>query len=34
MTMSKSLNLSEWALGHRQMVVFLMLLLGIAGVLA
>ena len=34
MTMSKSLNLSEWALKHQQMVVFLMLLLGIAGVLA
>jgi multidrug efflux pump len=28
------LNLSEWALKHQQMVVFLLLLLSLAGVLA
>ncbi|MES1161786.1 MAG: efflux RND transporter permease subunit, partial [Rhizobacter sp.] len=30
----KNLNLSEWALNHRQMIAFLLLLLGLAGVFA
>jgi multidrug efflux pump len=35
MSMNKpTLNLSEWALAHRQMVVFLLVLLGLAGTLA
>ncbi|HVN33723.1 MAG TPA: hypothetical protein VMU96_00545, partial [Casimicrobiaceae bacterium] len=30
----KSFNLTEWALEHRQVVVFLILLIGVGGVLA